>query len=118
MRTGNAPWRTTAIHTRPTGLPSSSGSGPATPVIATATFAGERDKAPCAIAAATSTQTALFSQQLRGHAKRPGLILLGIGNKTAVQQGTGAWGLGQQSREFARRAGFRGDYRPVRGFSG
>src|SRR5262245_39211518 len=40
------------------GIPSSSGSGPATPVIATATVAGDRANAPSAIATATSRQTA------------------------------------------------------------
>jgi hypothetical protein len=36
------PWRATAMQTRPTGLLSSSGSGPATPVIATASCAGKK----------------------------------------------------------------------------
>src|SRR5437764_1505920 len=65
------------MQTSPTGLPSSSGSGPATPVIATATFAGERAKAPLAISTATSTQTAVFSLSSSGDTPSA-LILLSL----------------------------------------
>ncbi len=53
-----------AINVKPTGLPSSSGSGPPTHVVAIATSAdGQRASAPRAIAAATSPLTADFSRR-------------------------------------------------------
>src|SRR3954451_22173060 len=55
------PRRQTARQTIPTGLSSSSGSGPATPVIAAVTLAADMRSAPSAMARATSGQTAVFS---------------------------------------------------------
>jgi hypothetical protein len=75
-----------AMQTRPTGFPSSSGSGPATPVIETATLAGgpnqrsfrhgDRDL--------TANRT-LALQEVSGHPERLDLVGLGIGDEAAVQ---------------------------------
>jgi hypothetical protein len=55
----------------------------------------------------------LLGQQPRRHAKRPGLVLFGIGDKAAVEMVRRAGRLGKQSREFAGRTGFGGDERQV-----
>jgi hypothetical protein len=67
------------MQTRPTGFPSSSGSGPATPVIETARVAGDRAN-----------------------------IGLGVGNEAAVQALGRAGRLGKNGGELPRGTGFSG----------
>ena len=76
-RSGGKPRRVPARCTRPTGFPLSSGSGPARPVIATATSAGERCNAPSAIAHTTVLHTAP-SRASTSAAVRSAAVLFGL----------------------------------------
>jgi len=95
------------MQTSPTGLPSSSLSGPATPVIAKATSAGERAfRHRCRDLRTNRSERV---QKVRRDAERRGLVLLGVGDEAAMQEFGCARRFGQRRRQQSGRARFSRD---------
>jgi hypothetical protein len=96
----------------PTGLPSSSSSGPSTPLTAMLREAGKHLSAPCAeLPDQFFVHGTLLLQHLRGHAEGDGLLRLRVRDEAAVQNVTRAVGARECRRDHAGGAGFGGDDR-------
>jgi hypothetical protein len=105
------------MHTRPTGLPSGSGSGPATPAIAAARSAVETaQRALRHRGRDLDAYRAALTQQRRAHVEHRCFLLFTVGDETAVGIGAHAGRIGKFQRKQAGGAGFSDDQLEAFGF--